>query len=247
IERAITKRTKAIMPVHLYGNPCDMESVLKIARKHNLFVVEDACQAHGASQNGRKTGTLGDLGAFSFYPTKNLGCYGDGGMVITNKKDISDKVKLLRNYGQPSRYDSHIKGINSRLDEIQAAILRVKLRYLEQFNERRRKIANLYKKYLEGIKEITPPSRERGARHVFHLYVIRCKNRDRLKKFLSRKGIETQIHYPIPLHLQKAFRYLRYRKGDLKVTEDSARQILSLPLFPGLEEREVKRICRYIR
>jgi len=248
LEGAITKKTKAVIPVHLYGNPCEMEGILKIAGRHKLFVIEDACQAHGASYKGRRAGTFGALGAFSFYPTKNLGCYGDGGMVITNSRKLAGKIKRLRNYGQRTRYKCETHGINSRLDEIQAAALRVKLKHLEGFNAGRIRIAGLYGKYLSGIEEITLPSRAKGAKHVFHLYVIKCKGARRgLRQYLAKKGIETEMHYPVPLHLQEAFKGLGYGKGDFPRAEKLAKQILSLPIFPGLEKREVRRICDTIK
>ena len=247
LEDVITRKTKAIIPVHLYGNPCDIEGVLKVARKHNIPVVEDACQAHGASYKGRKTGTFGDLGAFSFYPTKNLGGYGDGGMVVTNNKKIAERVRSLRNYGQKTRYRCDTAGINSRLDEIQAAVLRAKLRYLDDFNDRRIELAGLYEKDLSGMDEVKAPACDRNSKHVFHLYVIRCENRDGLKIYLLKKGIETEIHYPIPLHLQRAFKGLGYHKGSFLTAENLARDILTLPMFPELSEKEVSRICAFIK
>lgn len=247
IEKAITGKTRAIIPVHIYGNPCNIAWVKLIAKKHKLFIVEDACQAHGASCKQKKVGSFGDLGAFSFYPTKNLGCYGDGGMIVTDNKALARKAKLLRNYGQPMRYKCDIEGINSRLDELQAAILRVKLGRLDSSNDRRRAIAALYDKNLKNIEGVTVPCVCKYARHVFHLYVIRCKNRDDLKIFLSEKGIETEIHYPIPLHLQKAFKYLGYKKGDFPAAEKLAGEIISLPIFPELKGGEVRTICGSIK
>jgi len=248
LKESITKKTKAIIPVHLYGNPCEIEGVLRIAGQHGLYVVEDACQAHGASYNGKKVGTFGDLGAFSFYPTKNLGCYGDGGMIVTDDRKLAETVKLLRNYGQKTRYACDMEGINSRLDEIQAAILRVKLRRLNSFNKRRRHIAALYQKCLAEMGEMRLPMIGDNTRQgVFHLYVIRCQKRDALRSFLAKRGIETQIHYPVPLHLQKAFAHLGYSRGDFPVAEKLVREILSLPIFPELTDREVVRISALIR
>ncbi len=247
IEKAITGKTRAIIPVHIYGNPCDIAGVRRIAKKHKLFIVEDACQAHGAAYKQKKVGSFGDLGAFSFYPTKNLGCYGDGGIIVTDSGPLAQKAGLLRNYGQPMRYKCDIEGINSRLDELQAAILRVKLRRLGRSNRRRREIAALYEKNLKNVAGVTQPCASKYAQHVFHLYVIRCEERDGLKRFLSKRGIETEIHYPIPLHLQKAFKYLGYRKGDFPVAERLAGEIISLPMFTELTDGEVRVICDSIR
>lgn len=247
LRRAVTKRTKAIIPVHLYGNPCAIQEVLRIADRHGIKVVEDCAQAHGAAYKNRKVGTFGDIGAFSFYPTKNLGCYGDGGAVVTDDKKLAGKVRLLRNYGQSTRYLCDMEGINSRLDEIQAAILRVKLSRLGHSITRRIGIASLYEKHLEDIPEVTPPSVMPDTKHSFHLYVIRCARRDALKDFLAKNNIEAQIHYPVPLHLQKAFGYLGYKKGDFPVAEKLAGEVLSLPMFPELTDREVCGVCSHIR
>lgn len=247
IDRVVSHRTKAIIPVHLYGNPCDMDGILKIARKRGLRVVEDACQAHGASYKGKRVGSIGLMGAFSFYPTKNLGAYGDGGLIVTDDRRLADKLKLLRNYGQATRYKCEINGINSRLDEIQAAILRVKLRHLDYFTGRRLVISGLYNRYLGQMKSVAIPPSSRDAKRVYHLYVIRCKKRDALRDYLSRRGIETQIHYPMPLHMQGAFRGLGYRAGDFRCAEALSRDILSLPIFPSLKDSEVRKICGCIR
>jgi len=247
LKRAINKNTKAIIPVHLYGNPCEMNDVLRIAGKHKLPVVEDACQAHGASYGGKKTGAFGDLGAFSFYPTKNLGCYGDGGMIVTGSKRLADEARKLRNYGQSSRYSCEMTGINSRLDEVQAAVLRVKLKYLRHFNSRRIEIANLYSKHLKRLKEVALPSCDNGVEHIFHLYVIKCEKRDGLKAYLAKNGVESQIHYPVPLHLQPAFKCLGYRKGDFPSAERLSNEILSLPIFPLLSNGEINKICDLIK
>ncbi len=246
LAEAITRRTKAIIPVHLYGNPCNIDEVLNVSRKHRIAVVEDCAQAHGAKYKNKMVGTFGDVGTYSFYPTKNLGCYGDGGAVVTDSKVLSKKIGLLRNYGQPTRYVCDIEGINSRLDEIQAAILRVKLQYLSRSIVRRIEIAALYEKCLKGISEIKCPSAAKNSRHSFHLYVIRCSRRNDLKESLAKNGIETQIHYPISLHLQKAFKHLGYGKGDFPVAEKLSREILSLPIFPELKDAEVIKICGYI-
>lgn len=247
IEAAITAKTRAIVPVHLYGSPCAIDTVLKIARKHGLYVVEDACQAHGASYKGRMAGTFGDAGAFSFYPTKNLACYGDGGMVVTGNTGIAKKVKLLRNYGQPARYSCEIIGINSRLDELQASVLRTKLRCLDKTNSKRKYLAALYDKYLKNIPEVMTPQAGNDAWHVYHLYVIKCEDRDGLKEYLRKKGVETQIHYPIPLHLQKPFRHLGYTSASFPAAMWLSHKILTLPMFPELMTEEVRKICDYIK
>lgn len=247
LEKAITRKTKAIIPVHLYGNPCDMDAIIKIARKYRIPVIEDCAQAHGASYKNKKIGTFGNIGAYSFYPTKNLGCYGDGGAIVTDNKKLAEKIKLLRNYGQPTRYLCDIEGINSRLDEIQAAILRVKLKRLDRSIKRRIEIASLYGKYLNTISEVTLPVSLSGSKHSFHLYVIRCKRRDALKEHLAESGIETQIHYPMPLHVQKAFKSLGYKNGDFPVAEKRADEILSLPIFPALKNSEIRAICDKIK
>lgn len=247
LEQAITKKTRAIVPVHLYGRACNIEEIMKIANRHGCSVVEDCAQAQGAMRAKKKVGNFGALGAFSFYPTKNLGCYGDGGIVATSDKRLADKLRLLRNYGQSSRYRCEVQGINSRLDEIQAAILRVKLRHLAGWTSRRQRLSGVYSENLRNIDGVITPLIGKAAEHVFHLYVIRCRRRDELKEYLADRGIETQIHYPIPLHLQKAFKGLRYRRGDFPVAERLSGEILSLPIFPSLTDREVLAVCESIR
>ncbi|MEN6576144.1 MAG: DegT/DnrJ/EryC1/StrS family aminotransferase [Phycisphaerales bacterium] len=244
IEERITERTKAIMPVHLYGQPADMESIMAIAERHRLFVVEDSCQAHGALYKGRKVGGIGHVGCFSFYPTKNLGACGDGGMVTTNDEEIAKRLRLLRNYGQPRKYHHVLVGVNSRLDEMQAAILRVKLRYLDEWNERRRKSAALYDDLLSEVGVGTPVELPH-VRHVYHLYVIRSKNRDALQRRLSENGVQSQIHYPIPVHRQEA--YTRIASGvELPVTDRACGEILSLPMHPWLNPEDVRRVAAII-
>lgn len=244
IEERITERTKVILPVHLYGQPADMESIMAIAERHRLFVVEDSCQAHGALHRGRKVGGIGHVGCFSFYPTKNLGACGDGGMATTDDEEIANRLRLLRNYGQPRKYHHVLVGINSRLDEMQAAILRVKLRYLDDWNERRRQSAALYDELLSSADVVTPvevPS----VRHVYHLYVIRSKNRDALQRRLSQNGVQSQIHYPIPVHRQEA--YARIASGvELPATDRACSEILSLPMHPWLDPEEVRRVAGII-
>ncbi len=246
IKEKITKRTKAVLPVHLFGNPVDMEQINEIAEDHDLSVVEDACQAHGAEYKGKKTGTLGDAGCFSFYPTKNLGAYGDGGIVLTSDEEIYEKIRMLRNYGQKTRYTHVFKGVNSRLDEIQAAILRVKLRHLDKWNDARRRNAKSYNELLRGT-EVVCPVEQKGGKHVYHLYVIESKKRDQLQNFLSSKKITTLIHYPIPIHLQEAYKELEIPTGMLPITESSAKRILSLPVCPELTEAQIGYVADSIR
>jgi dTDP-4-amino-4,6-dideoxygalactose transaminase len=241
IEAKISSRTKAIIPVHLYGHPVDMNPIIELARKHDLFVIEDVAQAHGSEYLGRKVGSIGDVGCFSFYPSKNLGAYGDGGMITTSDEELANKLRKMRNYGQSVKYFHDFVGINSRLDEIQAAVLRVKLQYLEEWNERRRKTAKLYSEFLTNPSVEKPVERE-YAKHVYHLYVIKHKERDLLQKYLVQKDIQTLIHYPIPVHLQKAYGI----PVRLPATETLCDHILSLPMDPWLLEREVETISNTI-
>lgn len=236
------KMVKAILPVHLYGHPAEMDAIMDIAHRYHLMVIEDACQAHGAEYRGKKMGSFGVMGCFSFYPTKNLGAYGDGGMIVTNDKKYYERLRLLRCYGEKRKYEHILRGWNSRLDEIQAAILRVKLKYLDQSNGERRKKALMYKRLLENT-EVRCPAEKEQSRHVYHLFVVRAKKRNALQGFLKEKGIETLIHYPVPIHMQKAYTELGYRRGDLPVTEKVSQEILSLPFYPELtidEMREVR-------
>lgn len=239
-------KIKAILPVHLYGNPAKMDAIMDIADRHHLAVIEDACQAHGAVYQGKRVGSFGLLGCFSFYPTKNLGGYGDGGMVITNHKKLSEGLRLLRCYGEKKKYHHILKGGNNRLDEIQAAFLRVKLKYLDPWNKERRRKALIYKSMLESTEVICPVEQEQ-ARHVYHLFAIRTKRRNALQTFLKEKGIETLIHYPIPIHLQKAYKELGYQKGDLPLTEKLSREVLSLPFSPEITESEIEEVANQIR
>ncbi len=244
IEKAITKRTKALMPVHLYGQMADMGEITNIANQYNLKVIEDTCQSHGAEYKGRKAGSVGTIGCFSFYPTKNLGCFGDGGAVTTNDKALYHKLLMLRNYGQEKRYFHSIKGINSRLDEMQAAILRVKLKYLDQWNIKRQKVARLYTMLLKDI--CITPLEKKEYYHVFHLYVIRTEHREDLQAYLQKNRIDTLIHYPVPVHLQEAYKDLQYKQGDFPSAEQLSGEILSLPMHPYLTEDNVSRICNKI-
>jgi len=241
VEAKISDKTRAILPVHLYGQPEDMDPLMEIAEKHGLNVIEDACQAHGAKYRNVKVGSIGDIGCFSFYPTKNLGAYGDGGMLTTSNKELADKLIKMRNYGQSSKYHHEFVGVNSRLDEIQAAILRSKLHHLDEWNEKRRKTAKLYTDLLSKTEVKTPIEKE-YARHVYHLYVIRHKHRDKLQEYLLKQGVQTLIHYSIPVHKQRAY----MRSDKLPITEKICGEILSLPIYPWLKEDEVKTISEHI-
>ena len=247
IEKKITNKTKVIIPVHLYGQPADMDPIIKIAKKYNLKIIEDACQAHGAEYKNKKVGTIGDIGCFSFYPTKNLGCYGDGGIITTNNKKIAKKILLLRNYGQRKKYHHDIIGHNARLSELQAAILRIKLKYLDMWNAKRREHAKQYNKLLSDIHSIKMPTEINSSKSVYHLYVIRTKKRNKLQQFLFKKGIITEIHYPIPIHLQKAYCDLGYAKDDFPRTEICAKEIISLPMYPELTNKEINYVCNTIK
>jgi dTDP-4-amino-4,6-dideoxygalactose transaminase len=239
------RKVKAILPVHLYGHPAEMDSIMEIANRYGLIVVEDACQAHGAKYGNKKVGSFGAMGCFSFYPTKNLGGYGDGGMVVTNHKKYGEKLRLLRCYGERKKYQHILKGHNSRLDEIQAALLRVKLKYLDQWNEERRRKAKIYTEGLSSLG-IVCPSEKKGVRHAYHLYAIETEKRDFLQAFLKKRGVETLIHYPIPIPFQKAYRELRYRRRDFPVTHQWARRILSLPFSPEITETEIEEVVNGI-
>lgn len=239
IEEKITDQTKAIIAVHLQGRPADMDAVNEIAKKHNLYVIEDAAQAHGTEYKGQKVGTLSDAAGFSFYPGKNLGALGDGGAVVTNNKEIADKVRALGNYGSDYKYHHIYKGTNSRLDEIQSAFLCCKLPHLDKWNEYRRNVAN---KYFEGIKNplIKLPLKDsEDYRHIYHVFVIRCAKRDELEKYLNENGIGTVKHYPIPMHLQEAYKDLNIKEGSLPIAEEISKTVLSIPMYYGMTDEEV--------
>jgi dTDP-4-amino-4,6-dideoxygalactose transaminase len=246
IAHAITPRTKAILPVHLYGQPADMDPILDLALRHKLYVVEDACQAHGAEYKGRRCGTIGDIAAFSFYPGKNLGAYGDGGAVTTTRADLSERVWLLRNYGQKVKYEHIVKGFNSRLDTMQAVVLRIKLRRLEQWNAARRRAAAKYDQLLEGTGLLTPRLAP-YAEHVYHLYVVQTPDRKKLQAALDAANIAHVIHYPIPVHLQPAFADLGYKPGSFPISETLAPKIISLPMFPELADAQIERVAAACR
>jgi dTDP-4-amino-4,6-dideoxygalactose transaminase len=246
LEAAITPRTQVVIPVHLYGQSADLEPILSIARKHNVRMIEDCAQSHGALYRSRRTGAWGDMACFSFYPTKNLGAIGDGGLVATNDPQLAENARLLREYGWRERYVSDIGGWNTRLDELQAAILRVKLRTLDADNARRRHLAALYDELLTASSVALPQAMSYGE-HVYHLYVVRSARRDELQAFLKERGVGTLIHYPMPIHLQPAYRGRLGDVGSLPETERAAKEILSLPMFPELSEGQVRQVAEAIR
>lgn len=245
IEAKITARTKAIVPVHLYGHPADMSTIMDIAGKHRLAVVEDCAQASGASWRGKKLGTWGTIGAFSFYSTKNLGTFGDGGAAVTDDPALAERMRRIRQYGESERYKSVIEGINSRLQVFQAAILNANIPHLDRWNRARKRIAARYQKGLAGLPLVLPS--DSNGEHVWHLFVVRTDRRDALKSYLADYRIETGIHYPTPVHLQEAYRFLGYKKGDLPVTEKIAGEILSLPISPELTATEQQLVIKTIR
>jgi dTDP-4-amino-4,6-dideoxygalactose transaminase len=248
IEKAITRRTKAILPVHLTGRPADMEPIMMIAKKHKLFVIEDAAQAVGAKYKGKRVGSFGDAAGFSLHPLKNLNIAGDGGIITTNSESLHKKVMLLRNHGLKNRDECECWGFNSRLDSIQAAIADVKLKHLEKWTERIREIAELYRKGLKGIKGVLSiPVDKPFEESVYHTFIIQCEKRDELQRYLLEKGIGTKIHYPIPIHLQKAAEGLGYKEGDFPVAEEQAKRILSLPIYPELTEEQIKAVINEIK
>jgi dTDP-4-amino-4,6-dideoxygalactose transaminase len=239
---AVTPRTRAIVPVHLYGALCDMRAVLDFAHARGIAVIEDACQAHGAREGGRRAGAFGDAAAFSFYPAKNLGAHGDGGMVVTDSEAVADRCRLLRNYGQRAKYHSDVVGYNRRLDTLQAAMLRVKLPHLDGWNAARRRHAAAYDAVLANLPLVTPRVRA-GVEAVWHLYAVRVRDRDRVREALGAEGIETGIHYPVPVHLQRAYATAPWRNGDFPVSERLSAETLSLPLYPELPAGAVDRVA----
>jgi dTDP-4-amino-4,6-dideoxygalactose transaminase len=240
-------KLKAIIPVHLYGQPADMDPILEIAEKHNLIVIEDSCQAHGALYKNKRAGSMGAAGCFSFYPGKNLGAFGEAGAVVTNDEEIDGKIRMLRDHGQQQKYYHDIEGYNGRLDAIQAGVLRIKLKQLQSWNQARRQHAADYNELLQGIPGIILPEEAGYAESVYHLYVILMDNRDELQKFLQGKGIFTGLHYPLPLHLQKAYVHLGYKKGDFPVAESTAARLLSLPMFPELARDQIEYVTDSIK
>jgi dTDP-4-amino-4,6-dideoxygalactose transaminase len=247
IEAAITSKTKVIMPVHLYGQACDMDAIMAIAKKHNLFVVEDNAQAHGATFNGKITGSFGNANGTSFYPGKNLGALGDAGAVTTNDETIAKKIAMLRNYGSEKKYHNEEIGFNMRLDEVQAGFLSVKLKHLNEWTKQRKEIAKQYNEALKNVSDLVLPAVHANATHVYHLYVIKTKNRDGLQKHLSENGIGTLIHYPIPPHLQKAYQSLGFKKGSFPIAEELADNCLSLPIWPGMTLDQVNTVAENIK
>ena len=246
LERAITPRTKAVIPVHLFGQPADMDPITEIARTHKLVVIEDACQAHGAEYKGRRAGSMSDIGCFSFYPGKNLGAYGEGGAAVTDNAQFADTMRLLRSWGERTRYEHSMRAFNYRMDGIQGAILGVKMKHLESWTEARRTLAERYECLLEGTPVSTPRARQ-DVRHVYHVYAVRLAQRDRWRTWLTDRGIQTGVHYPVPLHLQPAYRDLGYGAGDFPVSESVAREILSLPLFPEMTDQQVQEVAGALR
>ncbi len=244
IEEKITERTKALLPVHIFGHPADMEAIMDIARRHDLKVIEDCAQSFGAEVGGSKAGSFGDAGCFSFYPSKNLGAFGDGGMILLNDQEVAGDIRKLRNHGARGAYRHECVGFNSRLDEIQAAVLLVKLRRIDEYNRRRRQNADLYNELISG--SIVRPLERPGFTHVYHQYTIRTTKRDEIKQRLREHNISSVVYYPVPLHLQDALGYLGYKKGDFPVAEEAAEKVLSLPMYPELEEAAVRQIAAII-
>jgi dTDP-4-amino-4,6-dideoxygalactose transaminase len=246
IERAITPKTKAIVPVHLYGQPADMDPILDIARRRGLKVIEDACQSHGSEYKGRRCGSMGDLGCFSFYPGKNLGAYGEGGAVVTDDPALAAHVRLLRAWGEEVRYEHKYRAFNYRMDGVQGAVLGVKLRHLEAWTEARRRNAAEYGRQLAGTLAVAPVERP-GTRHVYHVYVVRLPQRDAWRARLGEAGVQTGVHYPIPVHLQPAYRDLGHQAGDFPVSERAAAEVLSLPMFPELTAEQIATVAALLR
>jgi len=246
IEEKITENTKAIIPVHIFGQMCDMDRIMEIAKKHNLYVIEDACQAIGSEYKGKRAGSIGHIGTYSFFPTKNLGGYGDGGMIVTNDKKLAEKMKMLRVHGSKIKYHHEMIGYNSRLDEIQAAILRVKLNHLVEWNNLRNEKAHYYNQLLKDVDIITPVE-DKNVKHIYHMYVVRSKRRDDLVKYLKENGIGTGIYYPIPVHMQKTYEHLGYKEGDLPVTEEACTMTFALPLFPEITKEQQEYVVSVVK
>ena len=247
LERAISPRTKAIIPVHLFGQTADMDAILEIARRRGLPVIEDACQAHGAEYRGRKAGSIGTAGCFSFYPGKNLGALGEAGAVVTNNEELRNKIRMLRDHGQAKKYHHALIGWNARMDGIQGAALRLKLKHLDRANQARRANARFYEQHLAAVEEVILPTEAEYARHVYHLYVVRVQDRDRVLQTMANRGIACGIHYPIPVHLQEAYRFLGHRKGSFPVAERCAGEFLSLPMYPELTTTQLGAVVHELK
>ena len=247
LQSVLTEKTKALIPVHLFGQPADMDPIVEFARKHGLYVIEDACQAHGAEYKGRRVGTLGDTACFSFYPGKNLGAFGEAGAVVTGCIELQEKIRILRDHGQVRKYFHSVVGWNCRMDGIQGAILRIKLRRLEAANQRRRSHAAYYDAALSGIEGVVTPAQASCVRHVYHVYAIRVNERDGVMKFLADQGISTSSHYPVPVHLQEAYRGLGYQPGAFPIAERCAAEFLSLPMFPELTLEQLEIVVAGVR
>ena len=247
LESAIGRKTKAIVPVHLFGQMANMERIMEVARSHGLLVIEDACQAHGAEYRGRLAGSIGNAACFSFYPSKNLGAYGDAGAIVTNSADLADRLKVFRNHGQREKNRHGVIGSNERMDGLQGAVLSVKLRHLEAWNEARRENARTYDDHLRSVTDVQVPAEAEYAKHVYHIYAIRYRNRDGLIEALADKGVRCGVHYPVPIHLQEAYRSLRKGRGSFPVAEKIARELVSLPMFPELRAPQIERVCEEIK
>ena len=246
LRQAITARTKAVVPVHLYGQPAEMDAILAIAREHNLFVLEDAAQAHGAEYKGKRCGSIGDSAAFSFYPGKNLGAYGEGGMVVTDRAELAAKIRALRDWGQDRKYHHVLRGYNARLEGIQGAVLRVKLRHLDSWTDSRIRLAALYDRLLSDVDGVHLPTTLPDRRHVFHVYVVRVRDRDGFMAYLLARGVHTAIHYPFPVHTLPAYADLGFSAGDFPVAEQVASEVVSLPMYPELREDQVEEVARVV-
>lgn len=247
IEKAVSPRTRALLPVHLYGQPADMSSICEIARRHNLVVIEDAAQAHGAQYHGKRCGSLGDLACFSFYPGKNLGAYGEGGMAVTSNKEFADRMRVLRDWGQTRKYHHVVRGFNARLEGIQGAVLRVKLRHLEKWTEARRRHAERYLRELRGLPGVTLQEPRQDRRHVYHIFPVLVDDRDAFMAFLAAEGVHSSIHYPFPVHTLPAYADLGYAAGDLPVAERIAATVVSLPMFAELTDEQTGRVIAAVR
>lgn len=237
IEEKITEKTKAIIPVHIFGQMCQMDKIMEIANKYNIPVIEDACQAIGSEYKGKKAGSIGKAGTYSFFPTKNLGCYGDGGMIVTNDDELAEKMRLLRVHGSKKKYHHEVIGYNSRLDEIQAAVLRVKLKYLKQWNKLRYEKAHIYSELLKDT-DIILPYEDKDCTHIYHQYVIRAKNRDEFVEFLKENGVSTAVYYPVPVQMLQVYKYLGYKEGDLPVAEETCKLTFALPMYPEIKREQ---------